>query len=1390
MPVPEERLYQPERINRWFAVSSVLMTLSIVWFIKADYQRPWREFQDQFYLSKAAMAHLDFLDATREEKLQEIEEARRRLEDVRQYVAETSAARRVELEQELAEADLQFRRAEGPWSRLRQLLDVTKDSYERALETFGSNHPQTVEAHQTFRAQQEEFEQRRKEKEHWEDRRNELERQLRELDQPIRDAEVRLRELEQVAQSALERGQQFRGVLTDDGLLGGLPIVSWIVNMPLLDFTAPKNTPARHQVNQLVLPDIRQELNYLETYTTDRCTTCHVAIDDPEFSKDRLASKLERSLAGINDELQRNNRDPLDPPTPPVVWGDPLPPGRVTEFWGRLSRTQQDDYFEALLAIVNRYLKQGGRKQIELGEPLLAHPNLDLFVTVDSPHPMASMGCTVCHEGNPQETDFVQAAHSPPTHEIAQLWKEKYYVRELGIPNITFETIEHYWDRPMRLPQYTEAGCAKCHTQITDVAQFEGERVGVQINLGEHLYREVGCINCHNVDDLADSRKVGPDLSRIAAKLSPDFVEPWILAPKKFRPSTHMPHFFHEENNRDASANNFDPHPELRTETEVISISEYLYTVSREWKPLEKPADVVGDVERGRALFKNVGCLACHANEAEFGEDWITEDLVHRTGLDRETARFRYKGMTHDERIRYAMKHFTDARLTFLEPDKARDTLGDGYRPPVFSRYAPELSGIGSKVSAEWLYSWLLNPAQFAPDTKMPNMRLAPDEAADLTAYLMSLRQDGFRQGEVELTQERRDMVDTLVFDLISAQRSERRTLAIMDDKDDELTQMLVSLIAPSLGQDEAYERIRPLSVEDKRLVFLGNKMILHYGCYACHTIAGFEEASPPGTDLSTWAEKPISQLDFAFYDHAFHHMREERDDVFGYIYPRDAEDLNELSPLPDDAREQITHTHHAFAKHKMLNPRIWDRNKLKKPYDKLKMPNFHFTEDEAEALTTYLLSRKPPRVSDAMKINYPDSTKGPIAEGRFLTRELNCIACHYIEDNVPTINQYFRRTMGGETSLDVVNAPPSLRGEGAKIQHQWFHRFLQQVEPLRPWLQVRMPSFQLTSDQATTLAAYFAALSREDSAKLAEAMAPIREYREQQGADEAENEAGALWWRKDSLRKPTGRLRRFGIERELVREADFDPLRVSEDRVRNAHRDLLERVAFLRKLYDVEYPFVEPPAPMASSERFERGMNFLVDMGCLKCHVLGPMLPGPAHITDDFVQMYRLDGVRGEGDEAVAILNGTPYKIGDEIDGHTLVSAERIFYPGGDVDMRAVVEGPNAEGEIERVLLVAPSAPNLSLTYERLQRTWVHDWMLNPQWIQPGTKMPQNFPGGVSPFEGDPQYPGTGEDHINLLVDTLYDAGRSNARAPLPKITVTEPSDEFLDDDDGFFDD
>lgn len=88
---------------------------------------------------------------------------------------------------------------------------------------------------------------------------------------------------------------------------------------------------------------------------------------------------------------------------------------------------------------------------------------------------------------------------------------------------------------------------------------------------------------------------------------------------------------------------------------------------------------------------------------------------------------------------------------------------------------------------------------------------------------------------------------------------------------------------------------------------------------------------------------------------------------------------------------------------------------------------------------------------------------------GRVLISQYNCRGCHRIEGNGGAIAEHLERR---------AFAPPTLDGEGLRVQTSWVVRFLQRPKPLRPWLHIRMPDYGLSEVQARALAAYFAALA------------------------------------------------------------------------------------------------------------------------------------------------------------------------------------------------------------------------------------------------------------------------------------------------------------------------
>src|SRR5204863_27891 len=53
------------------------------------------------------------------------------------------------------------------------------------------------------------------------------------------------------------------------------------------------------------------------------------------------------------------------------------------------------------------------------------------------------------------------------------------------------------------------------------------------------------------------------------------------------------------------------------------------------------------------------------------------------------------------------------------------------------NEHGPNLRGVAAKVRPEWLYAWIKDPQTYWPDTRMPNLRLSDQDAADITAFIV-----------------------------------------------------------------------------------------------------------------------------------------------------------------------------------------------------------------------------------------------------------------------------------------------------------------------------------------------------------------------------------------------------------------------------------------------------------------------------------------------------------------------------------------------------------------------------------------------------------------------------------------------------------------------------
>ena len=345
-------------------------------------------------------------------------------------------------------------------------------------------------------------------------------------------------------------------------------------------------------------------------------------------------------------------------------------------------------------------------------------------------------------------------------------------------------------ETPILPMKYTEAGCYRCHADETNFQEAP------TLNAGVKLVENLGCWGCHRIEGLEKQKlpRVGPSLEKVSAKVSKEWATRWVMDPASFRRSTKMPTFFYLENFVNVSGEK-KPTPaqqELnrrgRRENDVMvnAIVAYLFEKSH---PAAVPAlEGRGDAARGQKLLAERGCFGCH----------------------------------------------------MVDPAAPRDLTG------TYRQFGPNLAGIGSKASRDWIAQWILDPKAWNRETKMPNLRLTPQEALDIAEYLATLKAPpDFERASLPTTDPK--ILDELAFYFETATKTRFDARADLD-------------------------RMDPHAKE----VYTGEKLIAQYGCFACHAIPGFEDAKPIGTELTEEGSKAVHRLDFGFL-----HIPHTRQDWF-----------------------------------------------------------------------------------------------------------------------------------------------------------------------------------------------------------------------------------------------------------------------------------------------------------------------------------------------------------------------------------------------------------------------------------------------------------------------------------------------------------------------------
>jgi mono/diheme cytochrome c family protein len=365
------------------------------------------------------------------------------------------------------------------------------------------------------------------------------------------------------------------------------------------------------------------------------------------------------------------------------------------------------------------------------------------------------------------------------------------------------------------------------------------------------------------------------------------------------------------------------------------------------------------------------------------------------------------------------------------------------------------LDGIGDKTSRKWLTHWFNTPKQFQPKTKMPAFNLTDEEISTLSDFLMGFRTYPGNAVLDELPPELADksgIDDALVAygekifteaqcvschllndtggplardigKIASKARAQWIYNYVKDPRvfqydvempqynfsEEQLTAITAYLLTEFIDQDDPEGEATETFPADPDSYDKGLALFNEHNCKGCHNLTAEGVSKNMAPDLMHIGKKKVYEIDF---------------------YQSDIE--------------------------KTLQSYLY--NKIKYPdqfLEKALMPDFGFSHENIDALTTALLSMNGESVPDKLMV-MPENVTSYQPEGVFreIIERYNCLSCHVIHGN------------GFFLASDLSN-------QGSRVHEDWLRDFFEAPYQIRPILAERMPNFYMTDEELEMLLLY-----------------------------------------------------------------------------------------------------------------------------------------------------------------------------------------------------------------------------------------------------------------------------------------------------------------------------
>ena len=1054
---PGEYFYNQRNLHIVFFVSCLLMFLGYLLIIYFDYKREWKVYQEKFYDMEIAKVtyEKERVDAVlrNEENKKKLDELNNALKQANANLDKPVVIRydgidknvvysELKKERESIEADLYNKQqlynfAKGDYQSIKYEYEEASHLYEEAEKQQDRRLP-SFEA--TYLNKKKAFEEvvgivNKKKAEF-----DEVDKKAKTLDEQMDMVLSKQKELKAMVAKITEDRDAIQLRIDKEGR----NFANIVRNAPIIEMFSPSI-----KVQQVMLPNLLDEFHFTKVAKVDRCQTCHMGISNLSYEVDEKIGEFKDSFISKYFKEKFSNKD---------------------------DRKKYTMLFKA-------------------------HPRLDLYVSSSSKHPIDRFGCTVCHEGDGRSTEFGWAVHTPDSEEQEKEWKRR---------NKDYEH-RHLWDAPMLPRKHIYSSCRKCHSGEVEIATAD------DYNKGILLFERAGCYACHKTEGYAifqgaeeDKRKLsdneqknyyrrpGPNLKFIKDKVSEEWAFKWMKDPKGFRPTTRMPKFFEQTNSRGKDIE------------DVIASSMVKYIFNLSGSRSYPDISLGGDVKKGEELVQALGCRACHivgagedriydpakgdsAYLSEFGPNlnnvgsklnkkWLYNWLKEPEHYWKDT-RMPSLRLTDDEALNISEYLLTLKSNTFdkkpgvpslnenvlnnlvLEQLQLRMPVVDAEgKLEVMNTTDKELY-LGEKMVVNYYGCYSCHELKGFEKLPGIGVELSGSQAIGSKAVNkfdfgnMSIHKGGhipetrynwlFNKLNNPRIYDTGKLESTLPTDLLRMPN-----FGFTDSEARHLVTFLMSMTTHELSK----ENLKELS-PDEGALNRGRRIIRDSNCKACHRFS-----------LNTFVvdadevvlNKDKGTVSVNSKQVAFEAKLKLEDDENYYIDWAIGHSTLKLPVIWDDATNRYKVVF--YDENTKRYYKDFSVSKDEKTGKVINVTPIYLSKDDLETAIQYPIPKKQVR-----KVLPPDG-------GEIFNHILRYKAVKFGKDpNNPA------DLLGFEAKL-----PPLLRTEGRKVQTQWLFNFLKNPSDIRPNLSnntdinIRMPTFGFTDEEAVSLTRYFSAVDRE----------------------------------------------------------------------------------------------------------------------------------------------------------------------------------------------------------------------------------------------------------------------------------------------------------------------